>query len=632
MYSKEYLFELNPEQRAAVKSPLEHVVVTAGAGTGKTRVIVSRAVYLLSKARVNKPIVILTFTKKAAQEITERLDSLKDVNTTKIVVSTFHGWCWSIIKTAPFMREFSGYQLNDDADSKYLIEMAIKQAGVTIKGSKDTFIKQLKEILSYGRNTSKPLIEVIEFCSPELSGDIENIKLIRAEYGKILQSEKRLDFEGIINQVAIKVRKDANALSWLVQQYSTVLIDEAQDTNRLQWKILKPLSNHVPLFIVGDDAQAIYGFRGTTSNSMTHMTEQLDGVNTKELSLNYRSTQQILDLSNALVSLSTELEERNLNSNKGTGILPQVYTLLDKNDEMSFITNELQRIFDKNKTLEHVLVLVRTNLEIESLQLVLAEAGIPVNAPEKEQDQVIEVQKYITTILRLSTGHFSSINWHTYLSLFTGVGDKTITKVLPQLIKSNSIKKMKKGITNLGLNKPIFDKLFTALNFILKVKKLRGVPENAIQMVIEEFRPQLRNKASQDWSHCERVFQKLIYSSITYSCIDSYLDSITLDPESHHIDKNKGVSIITVHRAKGIEARTCFIINVSPGNYPRYRAIKTKKIEEELRIFYVALTRAKNKLVITSRLSAHSKPDNSANKRKDRYFLSQLHKKLYVTK
>lgn len=640
MYSKKYLSELNPEQRRAVKAPLEHVVVSAGAGTGKTRVISSRAVYLLTRAKVDKPVVLLTYTKRAAQEIIERLSTIKDIDTNKFVVSTFHSWCWSIIKTSPFMNKYADYQINDEIDSESLLTRALKTTGVSLKGPKKELPTKLKRILSYRCNTLKTLTSAIKLRCPEYFNDIDinSIELVRKEYRKLLHVERRLDFEDIINKVAIKVKKDANAVNWLTKKFSTVLMDEAQDTNKLQWKLLRPLSVHIPLFVVGDDAQAIYGFRGAANNSLAHMTKQLNIEDVKKLSLNYRSTQQILNLSNAQISLSKDLEDRNLVSHKGTGTLPQVYTLRDKNDEAHFIANELKRILVKKQTLEHVLILVRTNREIESLQLLFAGHGIPCNVPTNRKNKAYELQRSISTILRLSTKRFSSLNWSTYLNLCKGIGDKTIEKVLPILCKTRSLKKMKTRIETLGLNNSIVEKIFAALHFIKSVRKLEYDPCEAIRLVLKKFTPQLKNMSRNEWSNCEQILQEFAERAHDYPCVEQYLDSIALAPEFAPSDRKKGVSIMTIHGAKGAEAKVCYILNVSPGNYPYYKAKKESEIEEERRIFYVALTRAENKLVLTTRLNAHGQPKNSVNKRKIRYFLSEIQKSnlprapLYVTK
>ncbi len=627
---------LNSKQKAVVEAGRKHVVVSAGAGTGKTSVITARAIHLLTVVGVKKPLLILTFTKRAAMDIRERLKKVEAINMDMVVVSTFHSWCWSVIKTAPFIKVAHGFIINDQADSESIMEQAIEETGVKLHRQKKVAVDIIRKVLAYRCNIQSDLNSAVDINCPEHSSKVEDIKLVRKTYRKLLIKDKRIDFEDIINIVSIKVNKSLEAKEWLIDQYSSILIDEAQDTNKLQWALIKPLSEKLPLFVVGDDAQAIYGFRGTTLDSLTSMSKMLKGVLRRTLSVNYRSTQPILNMSNGLSQhkgMASRYLRCTAKKSKRKERLPEVLTFMDERSQMLYIIKQIKKRQAKDLSLNDVLILVRSNAEIEYASSMFTDNNIDHKVLGKEFGNKTQHIKDVIAVLRLSIGHNDALIWTRYLLLCEGIGKKSIDKVLPTLLKAKSVTNAKAMIKKLKLPLKTQSNILNTLTFLIELKRFSHQPNKAIITVLKRFGKVLRKsygKRKEGWPRYRDDLKLFAKQAAKYEQLAEYLDNFDLDRETEDAEYSNSVSIMTVHAAKGAEAKICFVLHVSPGNYPHRKNKKDDEVNEDLRVFYVALTRAKKRLVLTTLLSNHSKPTHASKTVNERYFLTDLPSELYV--
>src|SRR6516165_5132070 len=294
------LAELNPNQRKAASIARQHALILAGAGTGKTRTIIARAAYLISNGTPAHRIQIMAFTRKAASEIVERVkmhlgDAAQGLN-----ASTFHAWCMHLIHRAPQAFGCKGYSVIDQEDQQLLFK---RLRGIRKQRGLPT-ASEIHDLYSLARNTLQSLDYVLQEHEPEAYKYKDQIAKIMLGYEEKKRERRYLDYDDILDIVAQRLEISADTRNWVASLYDHILIDEMQDTNPLQWKLISPLKEQVTLYCVGDDAQSIYGFRGADFRNVHSFSSRVPGSIVLKLEDNYRSTQEILDVSNWLLARS----------------------------------------------------------------------------------------------------------------------------------------------------------------------------------------------------------------------------------------------------------------------------------------------------------------------------------------
>lgn len=310
MSADSLLRTLNPNQQHAATFGRQHALVLAGAGTGKTKTIVARAAYLISEGVHPERIAILTFTRKAAAEIVERVRSALGDKAQGLRASTFHAWCMSVMHRMPDAFGTRGFSVIDRDDQLQLFKVV--RSGSGKRPNSFLTAAALCNVYSLARNTCRNLSVTLEDLHPEALGDKAEIANIMREYEVRKRARKYLDYDDILDVVAQRFIETPDVNDWVASKYDHFLVDEMQDTNPLQWKLLNQLKQKCILFCVGDDAQSIYGFRGADFRNVHSFTERVPGATILKLTDNYRSTQEILDLSNWLLHVSPLVYDKQL--------------------------------------------------------------------------------------------------------------------------------------------------------------------------------------------------------------------------------------------------------------------------------------------------------------------------------
>ncbi len=294
------LNELNQSQLQAACMPAEPTLVLAGAGTGKTKTIVARVAYLISIGIPAYKILILAFTRLSAKEIVERVKMHLGDEAQALQASTFHAWCYKLIQRAPRVFGCQGYSIIDQDDQGQLFKLVRGK----VEKSDLPAAADLRDLYSLARNTNQSLAATLEKMFPEFYPKKERIAEIMMAYEHRKRERRYLDYDDILDVVAKHIAGSEKIRSWVASQIDHLLVDEFQDTNPLQWQLLDPLKDDVTLFCVGDDAQSIYGFRGADFQNVHSFSHRVKGAKILKLQENYRSTQEILDVSNWLLSQS----------------------------------------------------------------------------------------------------------------------------------------------------------------------------------------------------------------------------------------------------------------------------------------------------------------------------------------
>ena len=624
---------LNKEQNSAATWEGGHVLILAGAGCGKTKTIIARAQFLIEYITTAERVQILTFTRKSASEIVERVKNKLGDKANNLKASTFHTWCMSLIRKSPDLFGCRGFSVIDRDDQLTLLRLA-RSSSDKAKNPLIPRPSDLCDIYSYGRNVGCSLRQAIELKAPESIDEFDEIAKIIRSYEDKKEARKYLDYDDILDVVATQFNNYPKILDWVSSNFTDLLIDEFQDTNPLQWKLISPLIPKLRLFCVGDDAQSIYGFRGADFESIHKFKEKVEGSTVLKLSVNYRSTQEILDLSNWLLNKSNLNYEKNLISDRGPGIVPKIETFTNEWEEASWIIDNLKENRSEGDRWDQNMILCRTAYSARAVEGALIESKIPYKFIGGRKLFESAHVKDVLSALRIIANPQDDLGWMRYLPLWGGVGDKTASDALSQISKNDSLDRCIEILKS-------YPKISKEALSILKEGANGETTEECFKTCADGLYKVLENKyKNKNWEQRLKDFDVIERLSQTTTSILEFLEAYILEPIYLTEALPKGseddvVTVITIHSAKGAECKRCYVINVSPGSYPLTRAFSSgANIEEERRVLYVALTRAKDELIVT-RSGGFSAASSSSKIKIDdqmyeRYFLSDLKDELFT--
>ncbi|MCP9200815.1 ATP-dependent helicase [Gramella sp. GC03-9] len=628
------LSELNSNQQKAVTFEGKHLLVLAGAGTGKTKTIISRAAYLISQGVDPGKIQILTFTKRAASEIINRVKANLDNSQAKnLNGSTFHSWCNQLLTKFPNLFGTKSFTVIDQDDQVSIMKLV---CGNNYVQYEDLRIKAegLIDLYSFARNTKKSLSDTIRlklFNNLNDEDTVEKIKLIKPKIEVLLRGyeqkkkeRKYLDYDDMLLVVAIRLNKDPEARRVVSSQYEHILVDEMQDTNPLQWDLLNPFQKICHLYCVGDDAQSIYSFRGADFKNVHSFKERVENSEVYKLDQNYRSTQEILDISNWLLEQSPIEYGKELISVRGDGSVPEIINVENEWEEADFISETIIENFTKNnKTYKDHLILSRSQYYTRSLQATFIKNKIPYVTYGGRKFMESAHIKDMVSALRVVNNKDDEIAWMRYLSIWEGIGEIKAARYTGELLFQKSIEDCIDWLKSIILEndgKIIADVIET-------IAKNRDNLKEAVDGSFHLMEERLAFKYRKDWENKRKGdFPVLGILAKNYSTLGEFITECTLDNATdinnspvladsfiNRSEDKDHVIISTIHSAKGLESDVCFVLNVSPKAFPSSWTLgNIDEVEEERRVLYVAMTRAKNQLFITRNIhSLHAQSSSS---------------------
>jgi len=621
--SSSFASGLNPEQMRAAAWNGSHALILAGAGCGKTKTIIARAQYLIENVSPPERLQILTFTRRSASEIIERVKSGLGSKAQGLKASTFHTWCMSLIRRAPDLFGCDNCSVIDRDDQLTMFRL-LRAASPEAKNALLPKAADLCDLYSFARNTRKSLKITVEQRHPESLEIFSSIASIVTSYEDRKESRNYLDYDDILDVVAKQINQQDTVREWVSSKYDEILVDEFQDTNPIQWDILKPLSDSIRLFCVGDDAQSIYGFRGADFETIHFFKDRVEGATVLNLSTNYRSTQEILDISNWLLSESPLQYEKKLVAHRGSGRRPSVHTFSNEWQEGRWIADDLLKARSDGELWKNNMILTRTAYASRALETCLIEKNIPyVFIGGRKLFEAAHVKDLLST-LRIVGNPKDELGWMRYLMLWEGVGETTAAKavaLLPDIVDINQALEAVSKTSRIPSR--ALEVIGEAATFGTVFECLKSSIRGLTPILENSYKTQNWDKRVRDFSILERLAQR-------HSSVLEFLEAYVLEPlyqdEVDGVDNDDVVTLITIHSAKGAECKRCYVINVSPGAYPSSRSMDSEKsVEEERRVLYVALTRAKDELMITRSgdFSSASSVTNNSDPY-SRYFLSSL--------
>jgi len=574
--TNELLKTLNHDQQQAVLYNNGPMIILAGAGSGKTRVLTYKVMYLIHEMKIApENILMVTFTNKAANEMKERISSILTTSSQPLV-ATFHSLCAKILRReAHFIGMTSDFVIYDTQDQTDAIKQVMELLHISPKDYKPSAILSM---ISQAKNEMLTPSEYSGFAK----GNFQQVAaIVYSAYQKLLKSNNACDFDDLMLQVVWLFEQNPEVLREYQEKFHYILIDEYQDTNKVQYKLTKLLSQkYNNVCVVGDFSQSIYSWRGADFQNLSKFKTDFSNVHTFELSQNYRSTQKILDAASAVISHNTTHPVLQLWTQNGGGEEVRLYEARNEQEEITFITNFLKNYGENN--LSDVAVLYRTNAQSRVIEEILLHHGIPYTLIGGTR---FYERREVKDVL-------------SYLRVFVNPKDSVSRKRVEKLGKTRFAKfqafvENTKGVSEgEELQTPNQDTLPT-LDLLDSIMRATGYLD-LYDEEDEEDRQRLEN------------IKELRSVALSFPEVVNFLENVALVeqeymPDSHGgQEKRNGVTLMTLHAAKGLEFPVVFMIGMEEGLFPHSRSLMDKhELEEERRLCYVGMTRAKKLLFLT---------------------------------
>lgn len=601
-YKVNYEEDLNEAQLEAVKSKDGPILVIAGAGSGKTKTLTYRVARLIEDGIKPENILLLTFTKKAAAEMLSRATIVLDNRCEKVAGGTFHSFANIILrKYSKLLGLKNNFTIMDRADCEDVINHIV---GQLFPKKEKRFPKKstLLDIYSKSINKVTPTKQIIADEFPQFAHCEDKIIEVHKAYVAYKRENSVLDYDDLLLYIKLLLENNDGLRKRLSNEYKYIMVDEYQDTNTLQADVIRLLaSEHNNIMAVGDDAQSIYSFRGANYRNILDFPRLFENTKIIKLEQNYRSTQNILKLTNEIISKAKEKYTKNLFSNIVSPQVPALICAKDTQMEADFICQRILELLDEDISLSDICVLTRNARMSYNLEIELSKRAIPFQKFGGPKFMETAHIKDVVAHLRVILNPDDVISLTRILLLLKGVGASTVNNIMP-IVKGD----LKPDIKLLPSNKsqsltPLFNTLGQLRDYSTTKK-----PEEIVSAVINYYRPILKDKYD-DFSKREKDLDHFEYLSTQYSNLEDFISDLALEPPDASVEgmykKNsddEALTISTIHSAKGLEWDSVFIIGAVDGRFPSaYSFNSEEEMDEELRLMYVATTRAKNNLYIT---------------------------------
>jgi DNA helicase II / ATP-dependent DNA helicase PcrA len=608
-----YEKELNEEQYAVVMHKGGPMLVLAGAGTGKTRTVTYRVARLIESGVRPDEILLLTFTNKAAKEMMRRVDGLIGRNVRGLPGGTFHHIGNMLLRRhCPLVGYRQGFSILDREDSKDLFDICI-----TDISRRETIIPKgavFCELYSLIKNTETSADELIPSRFPHFLNVTDDIKEVINRYERRKRSLNLMDFDDLLTNWKKLLLENADIRYDYSAKFLHVLVDEYQDTNKLQAEIVDLMSSeNRNLMVVGDDAQSIYSFRGADFENILRFPERHPDVKVFNLTVNYRSTPEILKLANNSIIHNFRQFRKELHSVKGPGILPSLVPLRDVFQQADFAAQKILDTYAEGMTLNEIALLYRSHYQSMELQMELQRRGIPFEVRSGlkffEQAHI----KDILSFFRVVVNPYDELSWKRIVKLMPGIGNVTAAKLWDAIATSKNPLEAVSGIVGLVPRKAAggFSLFIDVLNALRTggQDSLPMQPSAAIDHILRNsYEDYLFSRYPNAEERIEDIEQMAKFA-LKYASLETFVSDLSLQSASGgeaggEDEARECVILSTVHQAKGLEWDTVFVIGLNDGRFPSARSLKTDVEEEERRLFYVAVTRAKNELYLCYPLAA----------------------------
>ncbi len=592
---------LNTAQYEAVTQTEGPVLVIAGAGSGKTRTLVYRVAHLIEQGVAAENILLLTFTRKAAQEMLWRAGRLLNETCNKVTGGTFHGIGNMLLRRYSSHLGFgSSFSIIDRADAEGIINLLKSSLGLGGRNKRFPSKRIVVNMISGSINKSIDLEDLLYDQYPHLAEHLDDILLLRSHYREFKLDNGLMDYDDLLINWKRIMEEVQEVQSEISLRFQYVMVDEYQDTNLIQADIVRLISGgHGNVMVVGDDSQSIYSFRGADFNNIMRFPKVFEGTKIIKLEENYRSSQPILSLTNDIIRNATDKYTKTLFTRIEGDRKPKIFGGSNEMEEAGFVVGKIRELISEGVDVKEIAVLFRSGFHSYKLEMELNSASIDFEKRGGLRMTESAHMKDILSFLRLLVNERDNLSWNRILLQLEKVGPKTAQKITAAISEEQdpfaALAAYPAGKTwKKGLEKLI--QLFTDLR---SGDKSPGI---LYEICLKYYQPYFEMIYKDDYPKRQKDLDQLKGIITTYNNLQSFIDDTTLDPPEAaaelFADNADRLVLSTIHSAKGLEWEAVFVIGLADGRFPHASAGFGEQWEEERRLLYVAATRAKKHLYL----------------------------------
>jgi DNA helicase II / ATP-dependent DNA helicase PcrA len=609
----DYRAELNDQQFAAVTSGPGPALVLAGAGSGKTRTLTYRVAWLLDNGVEPQSILLLTFTNKAARQMLARVSALLPLETRGIWGGTFHSIGNRLLRRHARDIGFKpGFSIMDREDQEDLIASVLASSGIDTKQIRFPTAEVLGDIFSFALNTDRPLAQVIGEKYKRFQPLTNQIEFIQKRYEERKRGANAVDFDDLLAKTVQLLQEDPGAAEFYQRHFQFILVDEYQDTNKLQSRFIDLLTiHHKSVMVVGDDAQSIYSWRGANYQNILDFPKRYPNAQIYRIETNYRSVPEVLAVANAAIKANTKQFLKTLRAHReGFEIKPALVPLIDNNQQALFVCQRILELREEGIDLNEIAVLYRSHFQSLEVQLSMTRAGIPFSITSGlrffEQAHI----KDVASFMKFVTNPADEVAFKRVARLLPGIAVKTAEKLWEQLsgVPDSNRNNFRAWLGHCRVG-PKSEKAWQQLCHTLdEIAPDRQpiAPSRMIHIVLEALYDDYLQAKYPNYEQRRDDLTTLESFARTFEDPVDFLSQLSLlatgdtergtDPD----EETEKVTLSTIHQAKGLEWRAVFVVWLTDGMFPSSRSLeKLEAVEEERRLFYVAITRAKDELYLS---------------------------------
>ncbi len=604
--------ELNDEQYAAVTAKPGPLLILAGAGSGKTRTLTYRVAYLLSQGVRAGEILLLTFTNKAAKEMLTRVEELTGVEGRRFWGGTFHSIGHRLLRMHGEAIDVpKNFTILDAGEAETVLKHAVESVeSAFFKNKTHPKPGPLSSIISMARNTCESIERTVIDFYPQHHEFIDRIEGFAAAYAKRKKEQNVVDYDDLLVFWLKLLEEAPEVAEYYQKRFQHCLVDEYQDTNVLQAAIIDKMAPHHRIMAVGDDAQCIYSWRGANFDNILTFPDRHPGTEILRIETNYRSTPEILSMANAIISNRTTAGfDKELRAHKPSSQRPYVVQAMDSREQAQFVITRIRGLIDEGQDPREIAVLYRSHFVALDMQMELSRAGVPYQITSGvrffEQAHI----KDLVAHLRLVYNPADASAFNRIFLLLPKVGEKTVQKLyehtvtvakkheidfIDALRHADTIKKAPAAA------RPDWEAVALSLRDMKQIADT-GSPDEVVQIAIDGWYSSYLQGAYANYSNRLEDLTSLVGFAARFDEMQELIAQITLlnsETSGRMEETDQSIRLTTVHQAKGLEFNVVFVIGAADGFFPTRRSIDTGDTEEERRLFYVAVTRARDELYV----------------------------------
>ncbi len=594
--------ELNEAQYQAVTSTEGPVLVIAGAGSGKTRTLVYRVAHLIREGINPESILLLTFTRKSAQEMLWRSGRILSDSCSRVTGGTFHSVANMLLRRYGGHIGFgSGFTIIDRGDAEGIINLLKSSLDLGAPRKQFPSKRAIINMLSGAVNKARPLVDLIFEEYNHLAEFTDDILLLQKHYQSFKYDHGLMDYDDLLvnwKKLMVEVLPVREEIS---ERYRYIMVDEYQDTNLVQAEIVRLAAHlHDNVMVVGDDSQSIYSFRGADFYNIMRFPETFPGTRVIKLEENYRSTQPILSLTNDIISNAAEKYTKTLYTKIAGDLKPSLYGGRDERAEADFVLGKIDELRTEGINLNEIAVLFRSGFHSFKLELELTRRSIQFEKRGGLKLTESAHMKDVLAVLRLLVNPIDNLSWNRLLLSIDKVGPKTAQKITAAISAADDPFRALSSYPAGRTWKKGFDDLIRLFHDLNKAEPRPGL---LCEITLKWYQPVFERLYADDYPKRQKDLEQLKNIIVSYDDLQSFIDDTTLDPPESDLAAYSNdldtLVLSTIHSAKGLEWEAVFVIGLADGRFPHSSAFPGEQWEEERRLLYVAATRARKHLFLS---------------------------------